>query len=327
MFRWKKLGRVFNPQDVNDGYKREWMNAYSQCTSTIVFDKFVRVFFSCRPEKDKNNQFVSHIAFVDLKRSNLKEIINIAKQPLMPLGELGTFDEFAIYPISVIRQKNDLLLYYAGWMRCQSIPYTVSVGLAISGDNGLTFKRYSKGPILTNSPQEPFEISGPKVRNFNDIWFMYYLAGEKWVMKEEKAESIYKIRMATSKDGIEWNKLNKNIIDSVLPEDECQAGPDVFFWNNKYHMFFSYRYAHDFKNRERGYKIGYAHSNDALNWIRDDNLAGIELSNTGWDSQMHHYPHIFNLDETFYMLYNGNNFGEEGFGIAVLEDYNNEYKR
>lgn len=321
MFKWKKLGRVFNPKDVNDGYKRDWMNSHSQCVSAIVFDKFVRVFFSCRPPKDKNDQFVSNIAFVDLNRTNLKEVINITKEPLMALGELGAFDEFAIYPISVIQHDNKLLLYYAGWTRLQSIPYTVSVGLAISEDNGLTFERYCKGPILTHSPLEPFEISGPKVRLYNGQWFMYYLAGEEWVMQNKKAESIYKIRMATSKDGIEWNKLNRNIIDNVLQEDECQAGPDVFYWKNSYHMFFSYRYAFNFKNRERGYKIGYAYSDDAFNWIRDDRLAGIELSDAGWDSQMHHYPHILYLNGKHYMLYNGNNFGEEGFGLAEMEEY------
>jgi predicted GH43/DUF377 family glycosyl hydrolase len=320
MFKWKKLGNVFNPKLINDGYKREWMNAYSQCTSAIIFDNFVRVFFSCRPEKDKNNQFISNIAFVDLDKKDITKVINIAKQPLMPLGELGTFDEFAIYPISVIEHENKLLLYYAGWMRCQSIPYTVSIGLAKSNNNGLSFTRYSKGPILTNSPQEPFELSGPKVRKYNDKWFMYYLAGEKWVMKEEKAESVYKIRLAISEDGINWIKLNENIINTVLPEDECQAGPDVFYYNNKYHMFFSYRYAHNFKNRERGYKIGYAYSIDAINWIRNDSLTGIGLSEIGWDSQMMHYPHILNLDDKLYMLYNGNNFGEEGFGIAILEN-------
>jgi hypothetical protein len=318
MFKWKKLGNVFNPKLINDGYKREWMNAYSQCTSAIVFNNFVRVFFSCRPEKDKNNQFVSNIAFVDLNKKNITEVINIAKQPLMSLGELGAFDEFAIYPISVIEHENKLLLYYAGWMRCQSTPYTVSIGLAESLDNGLSFTRYSKGPILTNSPQEPFELSGPKVRKFNNKWFMYYLAGEKWVMKE-KAESVYKIRLAISEDGVNWIKLNKNIINTVLSEDECQAGPDVFYYKDKYHMFFSYRYAHNFKNKERGYKIGYAYSIDAINWIRDDSLAGIKLSETGWDSEMMHYPHILNLDNRLYMLYNGNNFGEEGFGIAILE--------
>ena len=72
------------------------------------------------------------------------------------------------------------------------------------------------------------------------------------------------------------------------------------------------------KNPERGYRIGYAVSDDLHSWIRKDQEAGIEYSSEGWDSQMMHYPHVFNLDNKWYMLYNGNDFGRYGFGLAEL---------
>jgi hypothetical protein len=31
------------------------------------------------------------------------------------------------------------------------------------------------------------------------------------------------------------------------------------------------------------------------------------------------YPHVFQLDGAVYMLYNGNEFGRAGFGMAILE--------
>lgn len=316
--KWNKIGHIFNPQEVNDGVDRTWMNGYSQCTSAIIFDNFVRVWFSCRPEVDSNGQYVSYTTFIDLDRNDLTKVINVAKEPVLSLGELGTFDEFAIYPMSVIKFDKQLALYYAGWSRCQSTPYNVSIGLAFSNDNGQTFNRYGKGPILTNSLFEPFELSGPKVRKIGKKWYMYYLAGEKWTMIDGKAESTYKIRLAISDNGLDWTKLNKSIISDVLPE-ECQAGPDVIYANGKYNMFFSYRHAHDFKNKERGYKIGYAYSHNAVDWTRDDSQVGIGLSDEGWDSQMHHYPHVFELDGKYYMLYNGNDFGKYGFGLAMLE--------
>jgi len=150
---------------------------------------------------------------------------------------------------------------------------------------------------------------------------MYYLAGEKWQIADEgKAESTYKIRLATSVNGYEWEKFNTSIIDDVLTENECQAGPDVIFKDNLYHMFFSYRHNYNFKNKERGYKIGYAWSKNATIWRRDDSLSGIGLSDEGWDSQMMHYPHVFELDGSHYMLYNGNEFGRYGFGLAKMEE-------
>ena len=31
------------------------------------------------------------------------------------------------------------------------------------------------------------------------------------------------------------------------------------------------------------------------------------------------YPHVFSCDNQVYMLYNGNAFGRQGFGVAVME--------
>lgn len=318
--KWKKLGRIFGPQDVNDGIEREWMREFAQCTSTLIFDDFVRVYFSCRPFKDKDGQAKSYTAFVDVDRRDLSKIINVAKSPVLPLGKLGTFDEHAVYPTSVVSYNDEILLYYAGWYRCKSVPFNTSIGLAKSKD-GISFKRLGDGPILAPSLNEPFVISGPKVRIFNNKWYMHYIAGIEWIDDDGNPEVVYKIRMATSNDGLVWNRFNKNIINDILELTECQAGPDIFFYKGKYHMYFVYRYALNFRNnRERGYRIGYAYSDDLMHWIRDDKNVGISYSETGWDSEMHHYPHIFELDGNHYMLYNGNDFGKYGFGLAIMEN-------
>ena len=318
--KWKKLGKIFDPTKMDDGFKRDWMHEYAQCTSTIVYDDFVRIYFSTRPKQGLDGQSISFTTFLDVKRDDLSKIINIAKEPILPLGELGAFDEFAIYPTSVIRYGDKIRLYYAGWYRCQSVPFNTSIGLASSND-GVKFKREGRGPILSFSLDEPFVISGPKIRRFSDLWYLYYLSGREWINNEGKPEIVYKIRMATSIDGKSWVKENNNIISDLLDEKECQAGPDVFYYKNKYHMYFVYRHALDFRNNKcRGYKIGYAYSDDLYNWIRNDQDVGINYSKTGWDSSMHHYPHVFELDNKYYMLYNGNEFGKYGFGLAVLEN-------
>src|ERR1019366_996234 len=118
MFKWKKLGRVFNSQDVKG---KDWLNEFAQAPSVLIFDKFIRVYFACRPLPDANDQYVSYSAFVDFNRNNLTEIVNIAKQPILKLGERGTFDEFGTYPTSVIRNGNEIIAYYGGWTRCESV--------------------------------------------------------------------------------------------------------------------------------------------------------------------------------------------------------------
>ena len=318
MFKWKKLGRVFNPVEIKD---RSWLKEFAQAPAVLVFENFIRVYFSCRPPRDVNGQYVSYSAFVDFNRKNLMEIVNLAQKPILELGELGTFDEFGTYPVSVIRNKDKIIAYYGGWTRCESIPYTVSIGIAISHDNGITFKRLGKGPLLTCNVNEPFVLSGPKIRRFNDQWYLWYVAGTKWLENDGKPEAVYKIRMATSNDGFNWTRIGKDIIDNKIEENECQASPDVFYFKNRYHMFFCYKYALNFRNNKRGYRIGYAVSDDLMNWTRDDTKVGIDISRKGWDNQSIAYPHVFDIDGDVYMLYLGNHVGRYGFGLAQLQDY------
>jgi predicted GH43/DUF377 family glycosyl hydrolase len=318
---WRKLGQVFDPTTWADGIDRPWMQSHSQCTHAQVFPTHIRVYFSCRPQKDQLGQATSYTTFLDLDRNDPRKVLRVSDKPVLPLGALGTFDEFAVYPSSSIRHDGKIMLYYAGWTRCQSVPFNTAIGVAISDEHGDSFRRLGPGPILSASLNEPFVLSGPKVRIFNGTWYMFYLAGTRWINHNGKPEIIYKNRLATSTDGLRWEPFNRNILPDLLDENECQAGPDVFYRNGIYHMYFAYRQGLDFRTESgRGYKIGYAKSKDLFTWHRHDSSAGITYSDEGWDSQMHHYPHVFTVGEKCYMTYNGNDFGRYGFGIAVLED-------
>ncbi len=316
MFQWKKLGKVFDPTKEQN---KPWLKEFAQAPCTLLFDDFVRVYFSCRPPADANGQYVSYSAYVDLDRADLTNILRVSEQPVLPLGGLGEFDEFGTYPVSVVRQKEHIIAYYAGWTRCESVPFNTAIGMATSNDNGISFNKVGHGPILSYSPEEPFVLSGPKIRRFNNTWYLFYIAGNKWVVADGKPEPVYKIRMATSKDGRRWVKVNKNLIESIVEEDEAQASPDVFFSNGQYHMFFCYRFSKGYRGKDKGYRIGYARSQDLINWERDDAKAGIDISENGWDSEMISYPHVFELDGKTYMLYLGDQVGRYGFGLAQLD--------
>jgi sucrose-6-phosphate hydrolase SacC (GH32 family) len=316
MFTWRKRGKVFDPTAI---VRADWMNEFAQAPATLVFDAFVRVYFSCRPRADAAGQYVSRAAYVDLNRANLFEIVGLSERPIMSLGGRGAFDEFGTYPTSVIRHGGEIRAYYGGWTRCTSVPFDVAIGYAISRDGGVTFEKQGAGPVLSASLHEPFVISGPKIRRFGDRWFLWYIAGTKWIPNHGRAEPVYRIRMATSDDGVNWKRSNRELIPVRLEEDECQASPDVMFANGTYHMFFCYRYSLDYRGREKGYRIGYASSTDLETWQRDDSKVGIGVSDEGWDSEMISYPHVFELDGRTLMFYLGNQVGRHGFGLAELK--------
>jgi hypothetical protein len=316
MFTWKKLGKVFTPQEVTG---RSWLKEFAQAPATLVMDDVVRVYFSCRPPADANGQYVSYSAYVDLERKDLLQIRDVAAAPILPLGGLGTFDEFGTYPVSVIKHGEALRAYYAGWTRCESVPFNVAIGCATSHDGGRSFEKLGPGPVLSYSQDEPYVLSGPKIRFYNGLWYLFYIAGRKWKRVDGRAEPVYKIRMATSRDGVNWEKLNRDLIESRVEEDEAQASPDVYYANGKYHMFFCYRYSSHYRGKQYGYRIGYASSVDLMTWTRDDDKVGIDVSEEGWDSEMISYPHVFELDGNVYMAYLGDQVGRYGFGLAVLE--------
>jgi len=315
MFKWEKLGKIFDPSSITG---KNWLYEYAQAPSTLIFKDFVRVYFSCRSQKDINNQFVSYSAYLDLDKNNLFKVLRVSEKPILSLGKKGTFDEFGTYPFSAIKKENkEIWGYYAGWTRCESVPFNTAIGLGISLDEGKTFHKLGDGPILSYSPYEPFIISGPKIRKFNDKYYLFYISGFKWLMINNKPEMSTKIRMAVSEDALNWEKYEHNLINESIDNYEAQASPDVFFKNGKYHMFFCYWSPQSFRKTKKR-RIGYAFSYDLINWTRDDSKSGITISEKGFDNEMQAYPHVFELNNIIYMLYLGNQVGKHGFGLAKL---------
>lgn len=316
--KWNKLGEIFNPND------HQWADnfiGFAQSPQTIVFDDFVRVYFSIR-KNDGNGKFISHIQFVDFE-FDMKTIRNISAHEVFGPGKLGCFDEHGVFPMNVLRVGDKIYAYTNGWTRRVSVSVDTGIGFAISHDQGETFERIGDGPIMASTTHEPVLVGDPFVQVYNGVFHMWYLFGLGWKKYTDgPPDRIYKIAHATSSDGINWDKEEGvKIIADKLNEDECQALPTVIYHDNKYHMYFCYRSSFDFrKNKNNGYRIGYAYSEDLCNWTRSDEEAGIDISVNDWDSDMQCYPHIFKVNDKIYLLYNGNEFGKYGFGIAELVD-------
>ena len=315
--KWEKFGKIFDPTDYQlpDNSKE-----FAQSPQTLVFDDFIRIYFSTRAV-ESSGMFLSNIAYVDFSK-DLKKVIRVSNNTVIPLGELGTFDEHGIFPINPFKDGERILAYTCGWSRRASVSVETSIGVVYSDDNGNTFNRLGPGPILSSSINEPVLVGDGFVRKYNNTYFMWYIFGKVWIKStdSEPPARVYKIAYATSLDGINWDKEEaKQIVSDVIDENECQALPTVIEHNGIYHLVFCFRHSSDFRtNPKRGYKLGYAYSKDLKNWIRDDAKLNLNLPDEGWDSGMMCYPHLFKVENQIYLLYNGNNFGKYGFGAAKL---------
>lgn len=317
--KWNKLGKIFDPTQYklpNDCVQ------FAQSPQALVFDDFVRIYFSTRSVDKSNGKYLSHIAFVDMQK-NLRDIIRVSDQTVISLGKLGCFDEHGIFPMSVTRHGDAIYGYTCGWSRRVSVSVDTAIGLAISHDGGLTFQRIGDGPVLAASLKEPCLIGDGFVKVIGGVFHMWYIFGTGWnrFSTDAQPDRTYKISHAVSNDGINWTKEEaRQIITDRLGADESQALPTVIGIDDRFHMFFCYRQSSDFRNnKERGYRIGHAYSDDLANWMRDDENPLLDVTSGSWDSDMLCYPHVFECDSKVFLLYNGNEFGRYGFGLAVLE--------
>jgi sucrose-6-phosphate hydrolase SacC (GH32 family) len=309
---WLKQGQIFNASDIGNGF------THAQVPYPLIFEDRVRIYFTSRPPRDEDG-FTSCILYLDLDINDLSTVLDVQKKPLIELGKSGAFDEFGTMPCSVILDEttSQYFMYYVGWTRMKSTPYNTANGLAISKD-GKSFVKYSDGPIMGQNATDPYIVGCPRVYRFNNKWYNWYISGYGWKEFEGRKESLYDIKLAESEDGIHWQATQEKMIPKRY-EDECQTCASVFEKDGLYHMYFTYRHAVDFRNPERGYRIGYAFSSDMKKWERNDDLGGIDVSESGWDSEMVCYPFITQIKDQLVMFYCGNEFGKHGFGYAILE--------
>jgi hypothetical protein len=256
-------------------------------------------------------------------RKDFSSVLNVSEGIVLPLGELGTFDEHGIFPINVLRHEERILAYTCGWSRRVSTSVETGTGFAESFDQGKSFEKFGLGPVLSASLNEPFLVGDAFVRYFEGKFHMWYMFGTKWAVLEEgdAPDRVYKIGHAVSDNGIDWVKEDGvQVVSDKLHENESMALPTVAFFDGRYHMYFCYRESSDFrKNSARGYRLGYAFSDDLKSWNRDDDLGGVNTSEAGWDSEMQCYPHLLKSGDDVFLLYNGNEFGRKGFGAMKLK--------
>lgn len=312
----KNRGLIFNIHEFEPFSDYE----FAQSPQLLTFDDHYRVYFSARNKNLVNGMPVSDVLYVDFD-PDFKSIIDYSRSKVLPKPILGAFDEHGVFPFHPFRKSNsELMAYLSGWSRRTSVPVETSIGIAKSFDEGRTFTRLGPGPILTSSVKEPFLVGDPYIVEENGLLHMFYIAGVAWKYfeSEKSPQRVYKIKKATSSDGINWTKNDVDLIPDRIDSDECQALPTVVKIHGEYIMGFCFRSAYDFRTDPKmAYKLDFAISEDLSNWERGKYEITISEHKSGWDRDMKCYPNLSLVKGRLNLLYNGNNFGKRGFGLAV----------
>jgi len=259
------------------------------------------------------------LSFIEVAADNPSKILYVHDKPILSKGPRGSFDDSGTMPSWFLNDGDLIYLYYTAWNKSVDASYRLSIGLALSRDGGVSFEKLFKGPILDRNINDPIWVGQPCVIKEEDKWKMWYLSCEKIEMINNHPEPFYNVKYAESNDGFNWNRNNDISIDFDFGKIDAIGRPCVFKEDGIYKMFHSNRAANGYRNDpNKSYSIGYSESKDGINWKRLDEKVGIEKSEEGWDSIMNEYCTTYLLNDKRILIYNGNGFGESGFGYAEL---------
>jgi len=300
--RWKKLGRIYNPDNFQGGGYSHGANPFP----VYIKDGIYRIFYNRRDERNR-----SHITYLDYD-IRTQCIVHMPASPILSPGSPGLFDDSGCSLGCILDMPDGRkYIYYVGWNLGVTVPWMNYIGLAVYEPESGTCTKYSNVPVLERSRTDYLSMSYPYVSMDNGRFRMWYGSNIRWGAQEKDMNHV--IKYAESADGICWDRAGTVCIQGDGEEEYAFSRPSVLYEDGIYKMWYTYR-------GER-YRIGYAESADGIVWKRMDGEAGLDISEAGWDSEMAAYPAVFRHGENVYMLYCGNGYGSTGFGIAVrMED-------
>ena len=306
---WEKQGLVFSTASHH-----AWNKTHAQVPVVDDSDQDVwRIYYATRDVDGR-----SRTSYIEVEAGNPQRILYEHDVPILDLGAEGAADDCGVMPSWIVTHGKAKFLYYIGWTIPETFPYHNSVCLAVSEDGGRTFRKEPAGALLKPTSDEPYFTGTSCVRVERGRWRMWYLSCTKWETFEGKDEAFYHIKYAESDDGIHWDRRGVVAVDYASEVEGGIASASVLEDSGRYRMWYSYRGAYGYRtDRSKSYRIGYAESTDGVEWQRRDELAGIDVAEEGWDSEMIAYPHVVVYGDREYMFYNGNGFGRSGLGYAT----------
>lgn len=303
MMTWERLGLVYNAP-----FDNTWKHSSALTPTPLVLEDRVRVFAGLRDVSG-----VSRIGFVDLNLQDPTSIIGVSENPSLDIGQPGMFDDNGVILGDVFFRGEELWMYYVGFQLVDKVKFLAFTGLAISTDMGQSFSRLQETPVLDRRPNAAFFNAIHSVKLIGDCLHVWVGAGSSFIEIDGRSFPSYTVKHLISTDGISFSQIEDECITFQHPSEYRIGRPRVYQNKDGYLMHFTCG------DIQGGYRMGSASSPDGLSWVRDDR--DIDLLPTGnqldWDGRHLCYGATFFSGNNEYMVYNGNDMGLCGFGIAV----------
>ena len=215
----------------------------------------------------------------------------------------GTYWDYKrVQQPKILYDGNIYRMYYTA----QGASYSGYVGLAVSND-GINWTNYSENPVLSpsDSSWDAYAVSGATVIKDESGYKMYYSG---W--SDHYSEEAWNIGLATSEDGIHWEKYPNPVLTGSEDWEYQLAATCVIKIDEVYYMYYMGRNLPNLK-------IGLATSVDGVNWTK--HLQNPILSpDVEWEGTGIYYANVHKEDDQYIMYYM--NGAGTGFGKATSTD-------
>lgn len=298
--QWCKSGLTYAPQAVHIKLLTHAANPLA----VFLKDDIYRVFYSGRDEKNR-----SSVGYVDVDIVK-NSVIYVHDKPVFKHGLANTFYSHGVSIGNCYLADGKRYILFMGWQMPENGHWRGDIGRLILHDDLTTMTLDSEAPYISVNEIDLISLSYPWVLAEGSEYKMWYGSTITW--DAGNGEMLHVLNYGSSNGGHNW-QLHGLSVPYELGKAQAFSRPSVLKDQDGYSMWFSYR-----SGMGEKYRIGFATSINGQNWELILDEVGIDVSESGWDSEMIEYPFVFDHKGQRYMFYNGNGNGKTGFGLAKL---------
>jgi len=296
-----------NTQDL---VKPSWWTSHFMAPAAIDLGDVVRIFLGCHDEYG-----ISRIGFIEISKDSPNQILRISEDPVLDIGEPGSFDENGVFPGSMFKFQDKLYFSYTGFQLGMKIPHYNFGNIAIFNKDLTKLTRLQKSPLLDRSDEGLTVRAGITVQENGKNNIMLYSSGSTFEKINNKLRPNYSIFRQNileiepfPKIGFEVLSFNKNLEHGL-------GRPYLIRFKDEIYCFYTIR------NKDFLYRSGVAvYSEESDQFERKDSLISSMGSNSaGFDDQMVYFPAPCLVGEQLWVFYSGNDFGKSGLGIGIFQ--------
>lgn len=266
-----------------------------------------RIFYSGRDARSR-----SSVGAVDINIME-RRIVEIHENPFFEHGPANSFYADGVSIGNCYEANGVRYMLFMGWQNPADAHWRGDIGRVVLTPE-LTLLADSvemvRGLDFAGSLSLSYPWVLPRSTQGFDMWF-----GSTRVWDAGNGEMLHVIEHAYSVDGHVWHRDGHTVPYQLNCAQAFSRPTVVSKKDGGFEMWFSYR-----SGSGTAYRLGYATSVDGLVWRLELENTGIDVSESGWDSEMIEYPYVFDHQGCKYLLYNGNGYGLTGFGLAVLDE-------